>query len=172
MTLDDLDALIDFHYWARDRVLDAAARLTPEQFTREMTGSFKSVRATLVHLYWADWAWYQIWHGSFPDGPLSTDQFTDLESIRRAWEEHEAQVRAFVRAQRGTDVHRAVHYTRPDGSAGAFALAHMVQHVVNHSSYHRGQVTMMMRQLGVEPPESTDLIRYYREVAISRAGPS
>ena len=161
MTLDDLDALLDFHYWARDRVIDAAAKLTPEQFDRDLGNSFKSVRETLVHIYWADWAWYQIWHGTFPSAPMSTDQFPDLDSLRRAWSEHEEKVRAFVQAQAGSDAHRVVEYRRPDGSAAAFPLAHMVQHLVNHGSYHRGQLTMMLRQLGAAPPESTDLIRYY-----------
>ena len=39
----------------------------------------------------------------------------------------------------------------------------MLQHVVNHASYHRGQVTTMLRQLGAEPPPSQDLIAFYRE---------
>jgi uncharacterized damage-inducible protein DinB len=38
----------------------------------------------------------------------------------------------------------------------------MVQHVVNHASYHRGQVTTMLRQIGAEPPKPMDLIAYYR----------
>ena len=41
----------------------------------------------------------------------------------------------------------------------------MVQHVVNHGSYHRGQVTTMLRQLGAQPPKSQDLITFYRERA-------
>jgi uncharacterized damage-inducible protein DinB len=41
----------------------------------------------------------------------------------------------------------------------------MVQHVVNHGSYHRGQLTTMFRQLGSTPAKSTDLIGYFREHA-------
>jgi uncharacterized damage-inducible protein DinB len=39
----------------------------------------------------------------------------------------------------------------------------MLQHVVNHGSYHRGQVTTMLRQLGAKPPQSMDMIMFYRE---------
>jgi uncharacterized damage-inducible protein DinB len=39
----------------------------------------------------------------------------------------------------------------------------MFQHVVNHATYHRGQVTTMLRQLGATPPKPMDLIAYYRE---------
>jgi uncharacterized damage-inducible protein DinB len=42
-------------------------------------------------------------------------------------------------------------------------LWQMLQHVVNHSTYHRGQVTTMIRQLGAAPPQAMDLIAFYRE---------
>ena len=49
------------------------------------------------------------------------------------------------------------------GVAGASVLWQMLQHVVNHSTYHRGQVTIMLRKLEVTPPKSMDLIAFYRE---------
>jgi uncharacterized damage-inducible protein DinB len=52
-----------------------------------------------------------------------------------------------------------------NGAAGRSVFWHMLQHVVNHASYHRGQVTTMLRQLGAAPPKSTDLITFYRERA-------
>jgi uncharacterized damage-inducible protein DinB len=39
-----------------------------------------------------------------------------------------------------------------------------LQHVANHSTYHRGQITTMLRQLGAKPA-GTDLIGFYRERA-------
>jgi uncharacterized damage-inducible protein DinB len=46
---------------------------------------------------------------------------------------------------------------------GASPLWQMLQHVVNHATYHRGQVTTLLRQLGATPPKSQDLIAFYRE---------
>ncbi len=43
LTIDDLRALVDYHCWARARVLDALERLTPEQYTRDLGSSFKSI---------------------------------------------------------------------------------------------------------------------------------
>ena len=62
MNLEELRVLVDYHYWARDRVLDAAAALTPDQFTRDMGSSFRSIRDTLVHFYSAEWAWCSRWN--------------------------------------------------------------------------------------------------------------
>lgn len=164
MTLDDLKTLLDFHYWARDRALAAAARLTPEQFTRGMGNSFNSVRDTIVHLYSADWGWYQLWHGVAPASLPSSDEFADLDAIRRAWNQHESRMRAFLDSLTDADVDRRIEIRTADGTTTMSApIEQMVLHVVNHGSYHRGQLTMMFRQLGVEPANSMDLIRYYRE---------
>ena len=164
MTLDDIKTLLDFHYWARDRALNAAAKLTPEQLTRDMGSSFKSVRDTIIHLYSADWGWYELSRGVAPASMPSADQFPDVESIQYAWSQHESKMRAFLDSLTDADVSRTIEYRTPHGTMiTSVPIGHMVQHVVNHGSYHRGQLTMMFRQLGVEPADSMDLVRYYRE---------
>ena len=57
MNQQELQTLLDYHYWARDRMLDAAEKLTPDQFGRDLESSFRSVRDTLAHIYAAEWAW-------------------------------------------------------------------------------------------------------------------
>ncbi len=66
MNLQDLRTLLDYHYWARDRMFEALEPLTPEQVNRDMGSSFKSIRDTVTHLYAAEWAWYSRWHGTSP----------------------------------------------------------------------------------------------------------
>ena len=158
-----LRALIDYHYWARDRVLDAASLLTADQYNRDLGSSFKSVRDTLVHLYSAEWAWYQRWLGKSPAAMLSSEGFPDVPTLRRAWVEQEAGLRAFVMSQDDAAVARVYHYKSFTGVAGSSPFWHMLTHLVNHGSYHRGQVTTMLRQLGAAPAKSMDMIGYYRE---------
>ena len=165
MTASDLRILIDYHYWARNRMLDAVAALTPEQYSRDLGSSFRSVRDTLVHLYSAEWAWYQRWQGTSPTHMLSPDQFPDVASLRKDWVEHEARTRAFVDGLDEAGVTRVIEYKLLSGAAGSSPLWQMAQHVVNHASYHRGQVTTMLRQLGAAPAKSMDMIGYYRETA-------
>lgn len=165
MTPDDLKTLLDYHYWACDRALDAASELTPEQFTRDLGSSFRSVRDTLAHTYSAEWAWYQRWHGTSPTAMLPFDQFPDVASLRRAWTAHEQKMRAFLASLSEAGIDRVYDYKTLDGTAASSRLRDMLQHVVNHGSYHRGQVTTMLRQLGARPAKSMDLIRYYREKA-------
>jgi len=165
MTAQDLQTMLDYHYWARDRLLDAVATLTQEQYTRDLGSSFKSIRETVTHIYAAEWAWYERWRGRSPTTLLPPDQFPDLLTLRHAWADHEVKMRDFVARLGDHDMSRLIDYKLLSGHTGASPLWQMLQHVVNHASYHRGQVTTMLRQMGAQPAKPTDMIAFYRVMA-------
>jgi uncharacterized damage-inducible protein DinB len=162
MNLQDLRTLLEYHYWARDRLLDALEALDSEQFTRDLGSSFKSIRDTVAHTYAAEWAWHSRWQGHSPTALLPADQFPDVASIRAAWSAHEAKVRAFLDELGDSGITRVFDYKLLSGQPGSTPFWQMLQHVVNHASYHRGQVTTMLRQVGAAPPKSMDMIAFYR----------
>ena len=165
MTLQDLDNLLDYNYWARDRMLDALDLLTPEQFTQAAGGSFTSIRDTAAHMLGAEIVWYFRWHGESPSALPLGDRFADVASLRREWRQHESKMRSFLQTRSDADVDKVYHYTLTTGPSGSSPLWQIVQHLVNHGTYHRGQVTTLLRQIGAKPPESTDLIGFYRSRA-------
>lgn len=165
MNLDDLRTLLDYHYWARDRLLAALDPLTPDQFNRDLGSSFKSIRETVVHTYAAEWAWHLRWRGESPTKLMTSDAFPDVDAVRRAWTDHEAKMRAFVEALGEDGLNRVFEYKLLSGQPGATPFWQMLQHVVNHASYHRGQVTTMLRQLGAQPAKSMDMIAFYRTLS-------
>ena len=162
MNLQDLRTLLDYHYWARDRMFEALEPLTAEQVNRDMGNSFKSIRDTVAHLYAAEWAWYSRWQGTSPDKLLPADMFPDLAAVRLASTELEAKIRAYVEALGEANVTKVIEYKLLSGQSGASPFWQMLQHLVNHASYHRGQVTTMLRQLGAQPAKPLDMIAYYR----------
>jgi len=165
MNVQDLQTMLDYHYWARDRMLEAVDALTPEQYARDLGNSFKSIRDTVTHIYAAEWAWHERWQGRSPTALLPADLFPDLAALRRAWADHEAKMRAFVAGLGDGGPDRIIEYKLLSGHAGASPVWQMLQHVVNHASYHRGQVTTMLRQLGAQPAKPMDMIAYYRVTA-------
>jgi uncharacterized damage-inducible protein DinB len=162
MDLKDVQRLLDYHYWARDLILEAVGPLTAEQFTRHVESSFKSVRGTVAHIYAADLIWYLRWVGQSPSALVSYDTFPDIGSIASAWRDLEGKVRAFVNQHGEAGISRVFDYTLMSGAPGSTSFADMLTHVVNHGSYHRGQITTLLRQMGVPPPKSTDLITFLR----------
>ena len=162
MNLAYLQTLLDYHYWARDIVLDAVTELPREQFVKPVEGSFKSVRDTVAHIYAADWIWYTRWIGQAPTSLIPYDQFPDATSIRKAWKDLESNVRQLVNNLGEDGINKAFDYKLLSGAPDTAPFWQMLVHVVNHGSYHRGQVTTLMRQLGARPPKPTDMIAFFR----------
>ena len=165
MDLSHVTTLIGFHYWARDRMLTAVETLSQEQYERPLGSSFPSVRDTLNHLYNAEWVWYSRWNGESPTIFPANDERPDVRTLRHDWGLLEQNVRGYLSGRTQGDLDRVIEYRLMSGTQGASSLWQMVAHLVNHASYHRGQVTTMLRQLGAPGPKSTDLITFYREQA-------
>jgi uncharacterized damage-inducible protein DinB len=145
-------------------VLDAAATLTPEQFTRDLGSSFPSVRDTLTHVMAAEHIWRARWRGESPRRLLDAAEFPTLGDVRARWAEVERELSEFVRGVTDDSLGRVVAYTNTRGEEWRYALGPMMQHVVTHSAYHRGQVTTMLRQLGARGV-LTDFLAYHDEAS-------
>ncbi len=165
MTNADLRILLEFNYWARDRMLAPVAALPADQLLKPLGSSFSSVRDTVVHIYSAEWVWCERWHGSSPTSPLNPLDYPDVGTLAAAWRQLETRVRGFVEGLGDEGIARAIEYRQMNGQPFSSPVWQMVQHVVNHGTYHRGQVSTLLRQLG-GAPASTDLIAFYRERTI------
>jgi uncharacterized damage-inducible protein DinB len=165
MNNEDVRLLYEFNAWANRRTIEACASLTSEQFTRDLASSFRSVRDTIAHIYGAEWLWLERWHGRIPSALPSADDFPTIGAIQRGLEEVDRSLVDYVASLAAEDLRRVVQYKTTSGSAQADPIWQMLQHLANHSTYHRGQVATMLRQLGSKAT-STDLIGFYCERAV------
>lgn len=166
MTPEEMRTLYDYNSWANHRELEAASKLTGEQFVQAMGSSFASVRDTLAHIYGAEWIWLERFQGRSPSSLPETTQFTDVASLRERWNELETRLLGFVRGLTQTDLERVMEYKTLKFGVYRNPLWQSMQHLVNHGSYHRGQVTTLLRQLGAQPI-LTDLMHFYRERSVA-----
>jgi uncharacterized damage-inducible protein DinB len=162
MTPEEMRVLYDYNAWANHRSLEAASSLTDEKFVKPMGSSFGSVRDTLGHIFGAEWLWLERFQGRSPASLPDTTQFKDVASLRERWNEHEARLLGFVRALRQSDLDRVMEYKTLKFGVYSNPLWESMQHLANHGTYHRGQVTTLLRQLGAQPI-LTDLMHFYRE---------
>jgi uncharacterized damage-inducible protein DinB len=154
MTLKDA---IAFHRWATERTLVACATLEPEAYTKDLGNSFASLRDTLVHCLMADQAWlHRVQNKDFtrPD-PI---HFPNLEILKATWQ---PVLNAWEDQIATTAPTSSISYKTFDGSAFTSTFEEIVRHFVNHGSYHRGQIAMMLRLLG-HTPATTDWIIFTR----------
>jgi uncharacterized damage-inducible protein DinB len=129
-----------------------------------MGSSFGSVRDTLAHIWGAEWIWLERFQGRSPSSLPDPTQFQDMATLRERWDELEARLLTFVRGLAQSDLDRAFEYKTLKFGAYRNPLCESMQHLVNHGTYHRGQVTTLLRQHGAQPI-ATDLMHFYRERA-------
>jgi len=158
MTKDDVHLLFEYDRWANNRVLQTASTLSLEEFTRDLGGSFPSVRDTLVHIVGGEWGWLTIWKEPAVTSTFVTDLWTrldahfdpntfpDVAAVQLKWAEIEREQIEFVDRVTNESLRRMLPIRQKQ-----ISLAHLMQHLANHSTYHRGQVSLMMRQLAKEP---------------------
>ncbi len=160
---EDFARLFEYTIWANHRLMRAAATLSVEDFRRDLGSSHGGIRGTLVHVMGAEWIWLERWKGVSPPRGFDEAEFENVIAVRDRWtviEEHRASWLAGLRPEAAGEVIR--YRTLTDGREYVTPLRKLVQHLVNHSSYHRGQVVTLLRQLGA-PATSTDLLYFDRE---------
>jgi uncharacterized damage-inducible protein DinB len=154
--------LFEYGGWANHRFLDVVATLAAEDYLRDLKGSHGGVHGTLLHTYGAEWVWHQRFGGLSPSALPGQEQITDLATLRGLWSALEAERRSWLESLDPAAGERVIEYRNFKGDPFSSRLMPLVQHVTNHGSYHRGQVAVFLRQLGVKPP-STDLVAFDRE---------
>ncbi len=164
MDLNYIHELYDYNRWANHRTLAAASRLDAEALLRPMGNSFSSLRDTLAHILGAEWIWLERWQGRFPRALLEPASFPDIQALELRWKPVEQDQARFIQALTSQRLEEDLAYINRTGQRFSYPLWQQMVHVVNHSSYHRGQVTTLLRQLGAEAV-STDFLEYYDEKA-------
>jgi uncharacterized damage-inducible protein DinB len=164
VTPELLRLLFQYNQWADGRMVEACSALTNEQFTRDLGSSFRSARDTLVHLYGAEWVWNERIEGRSPTSLVAGAGFPDLASVRAKLEEMDSYYIDYVTRLTPQDLERVIHYKSFAGEEFSNPLWQTLHQLTNHASYHRGQITTLLRQLGAKPV-TTDLIAFYRERA-------
>jgi uncharacterized damage-inducible protein DinB len=162
MRVEEVVGLVEFNAWANRRVLGAVAALTQEQFTKELGSSFASVKDTLMHIFGVEWVWLERLQGRSPSGIPDAKEYGEVSRLAARYGEHEANFLQYVRHISQAELDEMMEYKTLSFGPGKNTRWEMIQHVVNHGTYHRGQVVAMLRQLGAKGV-GTDLITFYRE---------
>ncbi len=157
-------SLYDYHVWANRRGFEHLKELPQDIYHKEIQSVFPSISEVLVHIYIVDTVWLGVMSGN------SFDKVAELRSQLRektkgkSIEEMEMifftlseKFKVFFDSQR--DLDQAVFMEHPNLGQLETNLFELVQHVVNHGTYHRGNITAMLRQLGY-PGVMTDYVLY------------
>ena len=165
MDLLGIQEMVRHNNWANSRILDIAGELTSEQYRRPVGGSFPSVQSTLTHIMWAEGMWLERWTGGAPRRMPTPGDFPSVPDLRFRWSEIARDLENFTSCLTADRLQRVVRYVNFKGEVWEYSLWRQMYHVLSHSSYHRGQVTNQLRQIGSQSC-TTDFLNYCDEVDV------
>jgi uncharacterized damage-inducible protein DinB len=164
MNPKDMFLFYEYNAWADRRVVEAASALTPEQYNKQMGSSFSSVRDTLSHIYGVEWLWLERFQGRSPSAIPDNAAYADISTLKASWASFEPTLLSFAGGLTQEKLDMVFEYKTMKFGIYRNPLWQSMQHLVNHGTYHRGQITTMLRQLRAKPI-LTDLMHFYREHA-------
>ncbi|NRD80036.1 DinB family protein [Bacillus sp. BRMEA1] len=145
--------LYDFHVWANQRVLEHLKGLPKELYHQEIQSVFPSIADVFIHIYATDQTWLSVLSGdSFAEIAETRKQHIEntkgksLEQIELLFLDLSKKFKAFLESHENLE--QAICPEHPHFGKLHTHFYELVQHVVNHGTYHRGNITAMLRQLG------------------------
>jgi len=157
-----------YNRWMNGRLYECCARLTEAERKRDMGAFFKSIHGTLNHLLLADRLWLGRFVGPvFVPGSLADELYADFGELARERAKTDDAIDAWVETLTDAKLRGELAYTsivNPAPRRIAMGLA--VVHFFNHQSHHRGQLTTLLMQQGIDPG-ATDLMWVPQPAAIA-----
>jgi uncharacterized damage-inducible protein DinB len=151
---DHLMSLFEYVRWADHRQMDACRSVPSASYYKDYGFSFRTVHDTLVHMCAAQEIWLTRWESNGANSParmLDRTDLPDLESVRVHWHALHARLGDFLHRQSTSSLSKRIEWTTTDGKFYSLPLGHLVQHCLDHSTYHRGQLNSLIRMAGGTP---------------------
>jgi uncharacterized damage-inducible protein DinB len=152
-----------YNRWMNEKLYAICAGLSDGERKRDRKAFFKSIHGTLNHLLLTDRAWLGRFTGKpIQLGALDRELYADFEELRRERAKTDAAIEESCRGLTDEQLGVELSYTTSAGKRFTHPLAPALVHFFNHQTHHRGQLTTLLSQLGIDPGV-TDVIAYYRE---------
>ncbi len=163
MNANDIRVLFEYNSWANARILNAAERLTNEQFTAPGNLSFGGVRGTLVHLFGAEYLWRKrAQEGISPSAMPPESDYVNLAMLSARWAEEEALMQAYLAGLTDQILPETFKYRNVKGMEFETVLWQALTHLANHGTQHRAEVAVLLTDFG-QSPGDVDMILFFRE---------
>lgn len=162
-----METLARYNIWANAKAIGWLQQIDDAQWERGIPSSFSSVRQTAIHIASAEKIWVDFWT-SKPDPVFLSTTFTgSKDDLIDIWKKASAGMSDFIQECPPDHYWHPIVFHYPRGGEAQMQFAHTVTHIINHSTYHRGQLVTLLRQVGFTGFSSIDLATYYLTVKAS-----
>ncbi|MEP7268813.1 MAG: DinB family protein [Saprospiraceae bacterium] len=156
--------IANYNIWANTIVHSWLNDLSEDQWNSPLVSSFGSIGATALHIVAAESIWLDrlnqlespIWLPNTIKHPIQ-------EMTLASWKKSSSGILKFVNTMNDPNLNETLTFKRINGEINSMKIYHVLAHIFNHSTYHRGQLTTMCRQVGYENVGSTDMLGFFRK---------
>lgn len=145
--------MYEYHLWANKMLLERIKELPSNVLYNEVNSSYPNIAQTFSHIYVVDVMWLQVLKGigmqEALEASMSLLEKTNVYSVDefiKSFEELASQYEEWINSQK--DLEQKINLNNPWSGARETAYAEILFHVANHGTYHRGNITTMLRQQG------------------------
>lgn len=159
---DNLSRYVHYNIWANKAIADFLADKANNLLDKEIISSFPSIRKTIFHIADGQYVWFSRLNGTSPtDWPSKNMK---PEDAIPAMMNTSTQFGELCRGKPDSFWSEVVTFKAMDGTEYKETTANIIMHLMNHGTFHRGQLMTMFRQVGFEGKmPRTDFIAYLRE---------
>lgn len=155
-----LTTLTQYNHWATQKTIVVLEKTSPDQWAQDLGGSFKSLADTVLHLLSAEKLTCERLQGT--QQPFLANSFVGSKAeILALWATYSQKLAEIVAGFDGESPDTLLQFKTLKGADMEMERYKLITHVVNHSTYHRGQLVNYLRQLGFTGLESTDMFNFY-----------
>jgi uncharacterized damage-inducible protein DinB len=150
-----------YNVWANARIISFAQELTQEQLNKQQASSFDSIRKTIDHIADCEYNWLKRIIGD-TSWEAKSALFENIDAVAQFWHKQSNAFVSLIQEKDEAGLHKNFSYKNTKNISFANPFYEIIMHVMNHSTYHRGQIITLMRGAGFTNVASTDLITFYR----------
>lgn len=152
-----------YNLWANERIGHLLMAQDDALLQAEQKSSFASINKTLFHIWDAEVIWLTRLKGiSLTDWPSKTFNGTKADMLH-GFIANSVAFKNFIGAQDESFFQKTIGYKSMRGDSHESAVEEILYHVVNHGTYHRGQIVTLLRNAGAQQVVNTDMIAWFRE---------
>ncbi len=151
-----------YHHWAMEKIFYELENFSEEEFTRDLGEGTSSVRDKICHIIAADTIWLDRIEGletKFMDSSF----FPSIQTTKKYFLEAKTRFEKILTGLNEANSYRKISFKNKKGDLIEFQINEILLHVVNHGTYHRGQLASLIRRIKGKPP-TTDLIEFFKNV--------
>ena len=143
--------MFEFLRWADQQLMDAARQVPDDGYYKDQHISIGSIHKLLVHCMAAQWLWLSRWRGESPTKLENHEDYPTRDSLEQRWPLVHSATLDFLGLQTPRSLARDVQYRTTRGETYNVPLGELMLHVIDHASYHRGQINTMIKHAGGKP---------------------